>query len=84
MVQKNKRALRPLVAHLRMTDQWSGTICEILVECIMRNNSVIFFKFGSVVQMLKDFLSGALAVLLFGAAEPFMQLLKMASWGIFM
>ena len=30
----------PWVAHLRMTDQWSGTICEILVECIMRNNSV--------------------------------------------
>ena len=39
----NKRALRPWVAHLRMTDQWGGTICEILVECIMRNNSVIFF-----------------------------------------
>ena len=32
-----------LIAHLRMTDQWSGTICEILVECIIRNNSVIFF-----------------------------------------
>ena len=86
MVQKNKRALRPLVAHLRMTDQWSGTICEILVECIMRNNSVIFFfNLGQWFRCcLKDFLSGALAVLLFGAAEPFMQFLKMASWGIFM
>ena len=30
----------PWVAHLRMTDQWSGTICEILVECIMINNFV--------------------------------------------
>ena len=38
-----KRALGPWVTHLRMTDQWSGTICEILVECIMRNNSVNFF-----------------------------------------
>ena len=37
---KKKRTLGPWVAHLRMTDQWSGTICEILVECIMRNNSV--------------------------------------------
>ena len=35
-----KRTLEPWVSHLRMTDQWSGTICEILVECIMRNNSV--------------------------------------------
>ena len=25
-----KRALGPWVAHLRMTNQWSGTICEIL------------------------------------------------------
>ena len=39
----NKRALGPWVAHLRMTDQWSRTICGILVECIMRNKSVIFF-----------------------------------------
>ena len=36
----NKRALWPWVAHLRMTDQWNRTICEILVECIIRNNSV--------------------------------------------
>ena len=33
---------------------------------------------------LKDFLSGALAVLLFGAVEPFMQFWKRASWRIFM
>ena len=38
--QQKKRALEPWVAYLRMTDQWSGTFCEILVECIMRNNSV--------------------------------------------
>ena len=33
------------------------------------------FEFGSVVQEMsfKSFLSGALAVLQFGAAEPFMQ-----------
>ena len=36
----NKRAVGPWVAHLRMTDQWGGTICENMVECIMRNNSV--------------------------------------------
>ena len=54
-----------------MTDQWIGTICEILVECIMRNNSVIFFEFGQWFRRcrLQDFLSGALAVLLFGAAN---------------
>ena len=54
----NKRALGPWVAHLRMTDQWSGTICEILVECIMRNNFVNYFEFGSVVQemLFKRFL----------------------------
>ena len=39
----NKRALGPCVPHLRMTDQWSGTICEISLECIMRNNSVKLF-----------------------------------------
>ena len=33
---------------------------------------------------LKDFLSGALAALLFSGAEPFMQFLKRASWGTFM
>ena len=41
----------------------------------MRNNSANFFEFGSVVQEMsfKKTLSGALTVLLFGAAEPFMQ-----------
>ena len=61
---------------LRMTDKWSGTICKMLVECIMRNNSVKLFEFGSVVQescRLKKILSGALAVLLFGEAEPLMH-----------
>ena len=33
---------------------------------------------------LKDFLSGALVVLLFGGMKPFMQFRKMASWGSFM
>ena len=33
---------------------------------------------------LKDFLSGALAANLFGVAEPFMPICKIASWGIFM
>ena len=27
-----------------MFDQWSGTICEILVECIIRNNSVKLYQ----------------------------------------
>ena len=39
----NKRVLGPCVAHLRMTDKWSGTSCEILVECTTRNNSVKLF-----------------------------------------
>ena len=30
--------------------QWSGTICAILVEGVMRNNSVNYFEFGQVVQ----------------------------------
>ena len=34
--------------------------------------------------LLKDFLSGALATLLFSGAEPFMQFWKRASWGTFM
>ena len=33
---------------------------------------------------LKDFLSGALAALLLGGAEPFMQFWERASWGPFM
>ena len=32
----------------------------------------------------KDFLSGALATLLFSGAEPFMQFLKRVSWGAIM
>ena len=67
----------PSVAHLRMTDQRSGTSCEILVECIMRSNSVkIILNVGQWLRRrcrLKDFLSGAMAVLLFGVTEPFMQ-----------
>ena len=38
-----QEGLGPSVTHLRMTDQRSGTFCEILVECIMRNNSVKLF-----------------------------------------
>ena len=56
--------------------QHSVTICANLLEGIKRNNSVNYFEFGSVVQeqmLLKDFLSGALATLLFGGAEPFIQ-----------
>ena len=34
--------------------------------------------------LLTDFLSGGLAALLFGGAEPFMQFWKKASWGTFM
>ena len=30
IIFKNKMALGPWVAHLIMTDQWSGTICENL------------------------------------------------------
>ena len=39
----NMMALGSWVSQLRMTDQLSGTICEILVECIMRNSSVNLF-----------------------------------------
>ena len=44
-----------------------------------------FFNLGQWFRRcrLKDFLSGALVVLLFGAAEPFMQFWKMASCWIF-
>ena len=41
--EKETRGPKPWVAHLRMTDKWSETICDILVECIMRNNSVKLF-----------------------------------------
>ena len=57
--------------------QRSVTICAILVEGIMRNNSVTFFlNLGQWFRSkccLKDFLSGALVALLFCGAEPFMQ-----------
>ena len=80
----------PLVTYLRMTDRLAAPLyflwnfgrvhheeqfCEIIL------NLGLWFrrKYRS-----KDFLSIALAVLLFGAAEPFMQFWKRASWGIFM
>ena len=54
--------------------QWSGILCAILVEGIMKNNSMIYFKFGLVVRgCLIYFLSGVLAALVFSGAEPFMQ-----------
>ena len=48
-----------------MTDKWSGTICEILVECIMRNKSVnlIILNLAQWFRCcLNDFLSGALTI----------------------
>ena len=55
--------------------QRSITISAILVEGIKRNNSVkLFLNLGQWFRcLLKDFLSGALATLLFSEAEPFMQ-----------
>ena len=50
--------------------QQSITFCAILVEGIMRNNSVNLFYIWA--SGSKDFLSGALVALLFGGAEPFM------------
>ena len=55
---------------------WSGTICAILVEGIMRNNSVKLFCLNLdqwFICRLKDFLSRALDVLMFSGAEPFVQ-----------
>ena len=40
LVFLRQEGLGPWASHLRMTDQWSGTICKSLVECIMRDNSV--------------------------------------------
>ena len=45
----------------------SRTICAILVEGIMRNNSVNIFQICAS-EHLKDFLSGALVALLFSGA----------------
>ena len=56
--------------------QRSRTICAIFVEGIMRNNSVnLFQNLGLWFRRchFKDFLSGALAALVLGGAEPFMQ-----------
>ena len=60
-------------------------ICAILVEGIMRKNSVFISNLGQWFRRcrLKDFLSGALAALLFGGAEPLTQFRKSASWGTF-
>ena len=84
---RNKRALGTWVAHLRMTDQLSGTFCKIMVECIMRNNSVkVYLNLGQLFRRrchLKDFLSGALAVLLFGAENHY-AILKEGIMGKFM
>ena len=58
----------------------------ILVECIMRNNTMNLFPFGQWFRKrcrLKDLLSGALGALVFSGAEPFMQFWKRASWGTF-
>ena len=66
--------------------QRSLTICAILVEGIERNDSVkfIYFNMGQWFRrrrLLKDFLSGALATLLFSGAELFMQFWKRTSLG---
>ena len=54
-----------------------GTICAILVEGIMRHSSVklFYFEFGPVIQdmLFINFLSRALAALVFNGAKPFMQ-----------
>ena len=57
--------------------QQSGTICAILVEGIKRNQFCeIILNLHQLFRRkchLKDFLSGALAALLFHGAEPFVQ-----------
>ena len=57
--------------------QQTGTICAILVDGIMTNNSVNFKKkIRPLVQEempFKDILSGALAALLFSGVKPFVQ-----------
>ena len=70
-----------------MTDQWSGIVCESLVKeyyeeqfCENILNMGQWFRRCH----LKKFFSGALAVLLFGGADPFMQFGKRALWGTFM
>ena len=66
----------PWVAHLRMTNQWSETTCEIVEVHHDEQFSEIILNLGQWFRRrcrLEYFLSGALAVLMFGAAEPFMQ-----------
>ena len=66
--------------------QWSVNIWALLVEGIKMNYCEIILKLGQRFRrcLLNDFLSGALATLLFSGAEPFMQFCKRASWGTFM
>ena len=68
--------------------QWSATICAILVMGLMKNNSwKLFWILGQWFMRrfrLKDFLSGALAALMFGGVEPSMQFWKKVSWETFM
>ena len=53
----------------------SGTICAILVEGIEEQFCEFILNLGQWFRRcrLKDFLSGALAALLFSGVEPFMQ-----------
>ena len=53
--------------------QWSETICAILVEGIMRNNSVKLDQWFRRRWCLKDFSSRGLVALVFSRAELFMQ-----------
>ena len=58
------------------TDQWSGTICKILVEHHEEQFCKIILNLGQWFRRrcrFKYFLSEALAVLPFGAADQFMQ-----------
>ena len=69
-------ALGPWVAHMRMTDQWNGTICKNFGRMHHEEHFCEIFLIWPVVQekmLFKRFPSGALAVFLFAAAEPFMQ-----------
>ena len=56
--------------------QGSKTICVILVESIMRNNSVNIFRIWAMVQgemLFKRFFIWRYGGLLYSGAEPFMQ-----------
>ena len=57
-------------------DQWSGTICEIFGRVHHEEQFCeIILNLGQWVRRchFKDFLSGALAVLLFDGVDPFKQ-----------